>query len=155
MEGVSRQNSSQLGKAVSVSRRPLPAILPKTVPPKPLSTVSSPGRKLASILPAPAKSTSSSLPNPMIVPVVVSSGSSPIPIAPSPRPLQPYTASLASSVMNKVTTVSVATGQSATMKRYVITRHRVCFFPGSNPVGNVVIIITKQKKQIFHVEYHI
>ena len=76
----------------------------------------------------PAKSTSSSLPNPMIVPVVVSSGSSPIPIAPSPRPLQPYTASLASSVMNKVTTVSVATGQSATLKRYVITRYRVHMF---------------------------
>ena len=121
VEGISRQSPSQLGKAVSVSRRPLPAILPKTVPSKALSTVSSPGRKLAPILPAPAKSTSSSLPNPMIVPVVVSSGSSPIPIAPSPRPPQPYTAGLASSVINKVTIGSMATGQNATLKRYNVT----------------------------------
>ena len=116
VEGISRQNPTQHGKAVSVSRRPLPAILPKTIPPKALTTVSSPGRKLASILPAPAKSTSSSLPNPLIVPVVVSSGSSPIPIAPSPRPPQPP--GLTSSVMNKVTSVSMATGQSNDLKRY-------------------------------------
>ena len=114
VEGISRP--TQHGKAVSVSRRTLPPILPKTIPPKAL--VSSPGRKLASILPAPAKSTSSSLPNPLIVPVVVSSGSSPIPIAPSPRPPQPYTPGLTSSVMNKVTTVSMITGQSSDLKRY-------------------------------------
>ncbi|CAB3992276.1 BRCA2-interacting transcriptional repressor EMSY-like isoform X1 [Paramuricea clavata] len=113
VEGISRP--TQHGKAVSVSRRTLPPILPKTIPPKAL--VSSPGRKLAPILPAPAKSTSSSLPNPLIVPVVVSSGSSPIPIAPSPRPPQPYTPGLTSSVMNKVTTVSMVTGQSSDLKR--------------------------------------
>ena len=117
VEGVSRQNPTQHSKAVSVSRRALPAILPKTIPPKALTTVSSPGRKLASILPAPAKSTSSSLSNPLLVPVVVSSGSSPIPIAPSPRPPQAFTPSSTSSVMKKVTTVSTSTEQNKDPKR--------------------------------------
>ncbi|XP_028412808.1 BRCA2-interacting transcriptional repressor EMSY-like [Dendronephthya gigantea] len=116
-EGISRQSSAQLGKAVSVSRRPLPAILPKTISPKTLTTVSSPGRKLASILPAPTKSTSSTLPNPRIIPVVGSSGSSPIPIAPSPRPPQARPASLTNSAGNKVTTVSIAPGQTADFKK--------------------------------------
>ena len=110
VEAISRQNPTQHGKAVSVSRRPLPAILPKTIPAKALTTISSPGRKLASILPAPAKSTSSSLPNSLLVPVVVSSSSTPIPIAPSPHP--PQTPASTNSIMSKVTTASMVTGQS-------------------------------------------
>ena len=106
---------SRQGQATkTTARRSLPIILPKSLPPKPNIP-----RRLASILPAPAKTTTSSVTKKVILPAAVSS-SSPIPIAPLPRPSQslhglPGTGKTSP---GKTPAMSVTTGQN--VKRYCV-----------------------------------
>ncbi|XP_046854114.1 BRCA2-interacting transcriptional repressor EMSY-like [Xenia sp. Carnegie-2017] len=100
----------QFGKTVSVSRRTLPTILPKTVS----SLQKSPVRKLPSILPAPVKCTVSTITRPVVSGLVTSSQ---VAIPTSLHPPQSLKSGLSGTVTKSSSTISVATKRNTETKR--------------------------------------
>lgn len=107
----------QFGKTVSVSRRTLPTILPKTVS----SLQKSPVRKLPSILPAPVKCTVSTITRPVVSGLVTSSQ---VAIPTSLHPPQSLKSGLSGTVTKSSSTISVATKRKSETKRCVLFK---CF----------------------------